>query len=232
MELRRSFAVKVNHDDKPLAGVVVVITSRRQDHPVEVVREFTASHGATEIRDLRPGDYWFTAEYLGISAASFCFHVDESPSRRSKKTLTFEWGQLAPATARVAGSLIDSQPGTGGTPLWNLLHRVNVPIVDARLKLVEAFKRAEFTTVTNSSGNFAIEAVPPGTYVLHIEGGRAGDRDYDSTDLLLEVAPAATRDRLVLTRRHAGGGSCGGTSLELLPAGGGPSVRPPHGSAR
>jgi hypothetical protein len=126
-----------------------------------------------------------------------------------------EWGDEAPATRRIAGRLIDSQPGTGENPIWNIIHRVNVPITEARLNLQDPVTRKSFSTTSDQTGTFAMEGIPAGIYVLHIEGG-SGGRDYEPTDLLIRLSPRATRDALELTRREAGGGSCGGTSLDLV----------------
>jgi hypothetical protein len=66
-----------------------------------------------------------------------------------------------------------------------------------------------------TDGRFSFEGVASGTYVLHIEGGAAGERSYDATDQLIRLDDTATRSFLVLKRRDAGAGSCGGTELEL-----------------
>lgn len=52
-----------------------------------------------------------------------------------KAAVKIRMGDLAPATRRIAGKLIDSQPGTGENRIWNLVHRVNVPVTEARLNL-------------------------------------------------------------------------------------------------
>ncbi|MBV9144598.1 MAG: carboxypeptidase regulatory-like domain-containing protein, partial [Acidobacteria bacterium] len=67
---------------------------------------------------------------------------------------------------------------------------------------------------SDAAGSFSFDDVPSGTYVLHIEGGSAGERGYDATDLLLKVSPKAPRQSLLLTRRD--GGTCGGTELDLV----------------
>ena len=164
---------------------------------------------------LPPGGYWLEANLLGISAAYQCFHVNQQSSRIAKRNLTYDWGDEAPATLRIAGKLIDSQPEIGGNPLWNILHRIDVPNSGASLKLRNPTTGEVDTTTSGSDGQFTFDPIPDGTYVLHIEGGSAGDRRYDSTDLLIAIAPSARRNSLLLTRRDAGGGSCGGTSLEL-----------------
>jgi hypothetical protein len=147
----------------------------------------------------------------------FCIQPERDclKPQATKHKFTYDWGDSAPASRRIAGKLIDSQPNKGGTPLWNLLHRVDMPISGANLSLQDPSTGAAYTTMSDATGFFAFDLIPPGTYVLHIEGGGAGDRGYDATDVLIELNPKASRYELVLTRREAGGGSCGGTSLEL-----------------
>lgn len=132
VELRRDFAVLVKHEGKPLQGVTI----RATDNSATVrFSGVTTSDGIVRAASLPPGDYWLSADLLGVNAAYHCFHVAERPSRRAKQRMIYDWGDLAPSTSRIQGALIDSQPGTGDTPLWNLVHRVNVPVREARLKL-------------------------------------------------------------------------------------------------
>ena len=212
IELNRDFAVTIKHQGKPLMGVTVKVTDA-----VGTLRfsGMTTATGSVRFTSLPPGDYWLDADFLGIGAGYQCFHVAERPSRHAKQRLSYEWGDLAPATRRIAGKLIDSQPGTGESPIWNLVHRVNVPITEAKLKLENPITRQIYSAVSNQNGTFAFDGVPAGVYVLHIEGGGSG-RDYDATDLLIRLSPTASKDAVDLIRREAGGGSCGGTSLELL----------------
>jgi hypothetical protein len=212
VETRGNFVVAVSHAGKPLTGVAVQISGKGKQFTL-----LTSPEGEVSITDLPPGDYWLDAQLLGISAAYQCFHVADRPTRKAKGKLTYEWGDDAPATQRVAGRLIDSQNSKAGSPLWNLLHRTDVPIVGADLKLQDPTSGAIYATTSGSHGDFAFEAIPAGVYVLHIEGGSAGDRGYDATDQLIELNPQASRNTLLLTRREISGGSCGGTSLELQP---------------
>jgi hypothetical protein len=69
--------------------------------------------------------------------------------------------------------LIDS--GKGGTPLENLLHRVDVPIVGAKLELRQPLNGAVYKTVSDINGYFALDTALTGTYVLHIKEGTARD---------------------------------------------------------
>ena len=209
--MRPNFVVAVKFHGRPLRGVNVRVTGNASSVRFSGV---TASNGAVQVEALVPGDYWLDAQLLGTGVAYLCFHVAEHPPLSAKRRMAYQWGDDAPATRRVAGKLIDSQPDTGDNPIWNIVHRVDVPIREARLRLQDPVRGEVYNTVSDQDGNFAIDDAPRGTYVLHIEGGR-GARDYEGTDLLLSLDPRAARDTLKLSRRNPGGGSCGGTYLEL-----------------
>lgn len=214
-ELRRAFVVVVRHEGRPLAGATVKVTSSSGD----IVRfsGTTANDGSVRVAGLEPGDYWMDAELLGINAAYHCFHISKRSGWRAKGRMTYEWGDFATSTRKVIGALVDSQPGTGGTPLWNLIHRVRYPVVGSALKLHNPLSGVVLTAKSDETGSFAFENVPDGLYVLHIEGGRS-NRDFEAVDKLIRVTSKAADNRLVLIKSDAGGGSCGGTSLELTTA--------------
>lgn len=215
VEVNRNFVVVVKHDGRPLAGVTVQIIANAGNGTHRQFSGVTDSDGKLQVANLPAGDYWLDAELLGITAAYHCFHVGQRTSRKAKRRLTYEWGEFAPATRRIAGRLVDSQPGTGESPLWNLVRRVNVPISEARLRLQNPITGDAFKATSDQDGIFEFGSVPQGTYVLHVEGGKSG-RVYDATDLLVELSPTATRNTLVLMRSDADG--CGGTSLGLTTA--------------
>jgi hypothetical protein len=176
----------------------------------------TAAEGTVNVAELSPGEYWLVAELLGITAGSECLHIGLHATKKSQRALSYNWGDVAPAVNQIAGRLIDSQPNQAGTPLWNQLHRVEVPIRKAELKLHDPFTGGVNSTVSDTNGHFSFHGVPDGTYVLHIEAGTApGGRDYDSTDLLIQLKSTANQGTLVLKRRESFAGSGGGTSLEL-----------------
>jgi hypothetical protein len=213
--MRSDFAVKIRHADKPLPGTTVEITGPQGASGARKFTVKTDRDGIAHITNLAPGDYWLNAEYLGIGAAYHCFHVNERPSRKAKRNLAYDWGDLAPGTRRIAGKLLDSQPGKGVT-IWNLLHRVDVPIVAAKLTLQNATTSAVYHTTSDANGAFAFDGIPNGTYVLHIDAGKVvPDRDYEASDHLVSLGSTAKRNSLLLKRREASGGSCGGTGLEL-----------------
>jgi hypothetical protein len=216
IEMRNDFAVRIRHADKPLPGATVEITGPQGTSGAKKFAVTTDKDGIARITKLVPGDYWLNAEYLDISAAYHCFHVNERPSRKAKRNLAYDWGDLAPGTRRIAGKLLDSQPGKGGTPIWNLLHRVDVPIVAAELTLQNATTSAVYHTTSDANGAFAFDGIPNGTYVLHIDAGKVEpDHDFEESNHLVSLGSTAKRDSLLLKRQEASGGSCGGTSLEL-----------------
>jgi len=212
-EMQRAFLVSFRHDDKPLAGVELKITGNGRDFTL-----VSSGDGRVHVENLPAGEYWLQAQLLGISAAYQCFHVADRPSSKAKRRLSFGWGDEAPAFKKIAGRLIDSQPSRSSSPLWNILHPVEVPIIGASLKLQDPISGEAYTTISDSQGEFAFDTIPAGTYVLHVEGGSAAGRDYDATDQLIALSPKATRSSILLKRSTGGGGSCGGTSLELVTA--------------
>jgi hypothetical protein len=209
--MRRDFVITIKHDGRPLKGVNVQITS--------TVGGVTKSRfsGVTDLdgtvrASLPAGDYWLNANLFGITAAYECFHIAQQRSGHAKGRKTYEWGNSAPATRRIAGRLVDSEPGKGGTPLWNMAHRVEVRIRGASLKLQNPVNGDTFQTISDPDGAFAFDQIPKGTYVLHVEGGSTG-RSYDASDFLIRLSPSAAGDSLTLTRTEPD--DCGGVRLDL-----------------
>ena len=214
-EMRRDFVVTVLHEDRPLAGVSVEVTTNANSDEGQRFSAVTDANGRVRIVGLPPGDYWLKAQLHGIYAAYHCFHVASTPSRKAKGALRYDWGDLAPATSRIAGKLIDCPSGKGESPLLNFLHCTPFPVVGARFKLQSPTTGATYTTLSDEGGSFAFDSIPHGKYVLHVEGGRTPTREYDSADLLINLSPEAKWNTLLLTRRDPGAGSCGGTYLDL-----------------
>lgn len=217
VEMRCTFAVDITHDGKPLPGVTVKVRGfGGEKNNIQLFSGVTARNGKVVVGELPPGNYWLDTELLGITAGSQCFHVTAGSSRSAKKRIAYVWGDLAPGVRRMAGRLIDSQPGHGSSPIMNQVHRVDVPIVHANMKLQNPITAVAYSTESDADGHFTFGDVPSGTYVLHIDGGTVTDgRDYESTDLLVALGERAKWDTLLLSRREAGAGSCGGTYLEL-----------------
>ena len=215
--MRRTFVVDIAFAGKPLPGVAVEVRGfGGAKNDSKLFSNVTALNGKVNVGELPPGNYWLYTDFLGISAGSQCFHVAPSSSRSAKKRVAYEWGDLAPGVRRMAGQLVDLQPGHGDSPIMNLIHRVDVPIAHAKMKLQNPVTAAVYTPESDAEGHFTFGQIPPGTYVLHVEGGTVTNgRDYESTDLLVALGDTAKSDTLLLSRREAGGGSCGGTELEL-----------------
>jgi len=212
VELRRNFTVRVTHEGKALPGVIVQITGNSEGESHRSFSGITSSNGTAHFANILPGDYWIQADLLGINAGYECFHINPTASRNAKKGRSYEWGDEPLGAREAVGRLVDSQPGKGGNPLENLLHRVDVPIPQARLELRQPVIGTVYTTVSDGNGHFAFGRVRDGIYVLHLEAGAAPG---DSTDLLLRFSDIPNGRTLLLSRREAGGGSCGGTSLTL-----------------
>lgn len=196
--------------EQPISGAVVGI----HGNGTELLQE-TDNDGLAHITNLKPGLYWIRADVLGTGVAYQCFHVEATASPKARRKLQFQWGDDAPAVSAIAGKMIDMQPGKTGKPLLDLLHPVEVGIAGAHLTLRDPINHTSYAAMSDDSGLFRFDQVPEGTYVLHAEGGQAGDRAYDTTDLVVALSPSARRGSLLLTRREAAGGSCGGTSLEI-----------------
>src|ERR1700739_1072357 len=215
-EMHHSLKVRVVRDGKPLTGVTVRIARTGAAGNEKFFLGTPASDGSVHITNLPPGSYWIYTDLLGISAGTNCFHVSSHSTSKASKSLKYEWGDLAPATRNMQGTVVDLQPGKTGTPIERLLHRVEVPIPNARLTLHDPFSGSAVTTLTDETGKFSFAGISKGTYVVHIDSGTAPrGREYDSSDILVALADKAKLDALRLVRREAGGGSCGGTSFEL-----------------
>lgn len=215
-EMRRDFVVKVTYRDKPLFGVSVWVASGSLEQQINLFSGLTSRDGSVRIANLAPGEYWLHAELLNVVAGVECFYVGSRPSKRARKAIAYEWGELAPTIREVAGKFIDSQPGNGGNPLWNLTHRVDVPVREARLNLVSPFTRESYATETDADGHFSFRGISPGTYVLNVIAGTEPEgRHFGGASLVIQLSDTADRDTLVLEYRDAGGGSCGGTGLRL-----------------
>ena len=180
----------------------------------------TDETGKVVVRSLPLGDYWLNGEFLGTGVIYTCFHVNGKPSRGAKGRLRYSWGDQALATQEIAGRLVDSQPARGGTPIWNLTHSIDVPITGAGLTLHDPTTHAVYKTVSDQNGRFSFGGLPEGTYVLHVEGGGAGDRAYDPTDSVVELSSSAKRRELLFKGGPIKGGpnGCGaeGLGLDLL----------------
>jgi hypothetical protein len=130
--------------------------------------------------------------------------------------MDYDWGDLAPAVSQIIGRVVDSQPGKSEKPLWNLLHRVNVPIRGASLKLQSPVTGAVYETRSHAKSDFSFIGVPNGVYVLHVDWETSGaGKSYGQADLLVRKADGSKANSIAVVRRDASGGSCEGIGLEL-----------------
>jgi Carboxypeptidase regulatory-like domain len=168
--LRRDFLVRVTHDDKPLAGVAVEVTTNSG----ESIQQFfgiSGADGTVRVSGLPPGEYWLKAEMLGVTAGVECFHVGQHATRKAKRTVTYAWGELASAVHSISGRVFESRPGQGDNPFWNAFHRINVAINGVKLRLQQPLTPTVYSTTSDQEGDFAFDQrIPEGIYVLHIEG--------------------------------------------------------------
>lgn len=216
IELRRDFEIRVAHDGKPLRGVAVEVTRYSEGAGQQSFSELTNDSGVSHFINIPSGDYWVKAELLGVYAGYECFHIPSVPTAKAKKSRKYEWADEAPATREAAGRLVESQPGKGGTPLENLTRRVLVPITGAKLELRQPAVGTVYKTETDANGKFAFGRVPDGTYVLQIEAsGGPENLPLEEADLAVRIQDAGKGSGLLVTQRRAGGGSCGGMSLEI-----------------
>jgi hypothetical protein len=214
-ELHANFAVSISHDNKPLPGVTVKLTRSDGARVVELISQETDAGGRVKISKLPPGDYWLSADLLGISAGLRCFHVASSRSKKASKQISFEWGDEAPAAREAAGKLIHTQAGHGDSPLWNITHPVHVPIGETHLSLRTPQSDASYTTTPDKDGHFTFGEIPDGLYVLRIEeSATASGKGIEPVNLLFRLSHSASQRNLFVDESDASGGRCGGWLIE------------------
>ncbi len=207
-EMRPAFTILVTHDDKPLAGVTFHVVSKG----AERFSGTTDEKGMVLVQTLHTWTVLAERRSPRNRCDLYMFSHRRQSSKKAKTRLTYTWGDDAPATTRIAGSLVDSQPAKGGTPIWNLTHRIDVPVTGAGLKLRDPVTHALYSTTSDQDGHFSFEGLPNGTYVLHIGGGNAGDHTYDPTDSVVELSSIAKRSELLF---KGGPSGCGAKGLTL-----------------
>jgi hypothetical protein len=207
-EMRPTFTIVVTHNDKALTGVIFRI---RGDRALQF-SEVTDDQGRLQVQNLAPAIYWLDGDFLGTNVVSICFHVNKKPSRKAKAKLTYTWGEDADPTTRMAGRLVASMPGKGGTPIWNLIHKVDIPVTAASLTLHDPLSGAQYTTTSDQDGRFSFEGLPDGTYVLHIEDGTAEGFEYSPANSIIKLTNKSKRTQLLF---KGGPSGCGGNYLSL-----------------
>lgn len=209
-EFSKDFAVAIAFRKQPISDAIVKISGNGTEF-----FEKSDTNGVAHIRNLSPGLYWIEAEVFGTGVAYQCFHVEAVASSKARRKLRLQWGNDAPAVTAIQGRIVDLQPDKTGKPAFDLLHRVEVGIAATHFQLRDPISHISYAAISDDKGRFIFHQVPEGTYVLHAEGGQAGDRVYDGTDLVIALSARGRPGSLLLARREAAGGSCGGTSLEI-----------------
>ncbi len=212
VEARPDFKVTVRHEGRPLPGTNVKVTGYADGKAVVIYSGQTDRKGAVRVTNLKPGDYWLEADKLGISAAYHCFHVATRRGFRARSRFNHTWGDFPVPIPALSGNVVDSQPGVGPSPLLNQIHRTAVPMSSVNLRLESALGDLKRAAVSDEQGAFHFEQVPPGIYVLHVEGG-VNVRAYEPTDLLVRLSEAGEGQKLLLTRIDNSG--CGDPAIRI-----------------
>ncbi len=125
-EFAPTFSVRVLHDKKPLSGATVTLHGRT---PVGTEVESVIVTDSNGIAGLHPGNYWMTAEFLGIGAWSDCFHVNSNSSILATRRVTAEWGNLPDFSSdNIDGTLVESRMPSTGTLVWRASHWAEVAL--------------------------------------------------------------------------------------------------------
>jgi hypothetical protein len=200
-EFRSTFVVRVTHGGQPVPEVKIEITGG----PEAVIKGITSADGQVPTPVLRPGLYWIRAEKLGIWAGYQCFQIKHTATRRARKTVDYDWGDLAPTYSRINGIVTRMELGKDASPILRLIHQIEVP-APAQLKLTNAFSAEEFKATSLPDGTFAFPTLPEGTYVLHADTSDA------SSDTVVKIGSDGKSDPMHLAVRQSG---CGGNYIEF-----------------
>ena len=203
MELKRvppDVKVAVTHDQNPIAGIEVTVV--RVDGSGPVFAGVTDELGQVSIRGLAAGEYFLAASHLGFEAGSERIEVVPAAHKTTTNHFDFAWDSDY-QVRRIAGTLAGIAPGRTGNDWMDIVHPVRAVYGGVAITLRNAFGRDEYRTVSNRNGEFLIDHVPDGIFVLTIEGGEAGaDGTADVTRRLVDVRSSTPRDDLPLELRE------------------------------
>jgi hypothetical protein len=208
-QFRSTFGVEVRLDGHALKGASLKVYKGGK----VVFAGVTGADGEISVSKLSSGNYSMYAEYLGMEVGYSCFDVSGKRSGSAKAAVQYEWtSEFATVTRNVSGQVTESVPGNLPNPLQAMLHRVEAPVMSARLKLQKVEADIAFDTVAGSDGAFRFPEVPAGLYVLHADVvGKK--RDHPSIHLI-RVSSNAAEGELHLV---ANGAICESTLLEVRP---------------
>lgn len=201
IEVQTTFVVSVTYNESPLAGVSVQIRSNAQENPKVWFSGKTDKSGLVAVENLRPGEYWISTEFLGVSAGQHCFQV-RSRAKKPKSRLDFEWGEWAISTRAVAGSLTVYRPGSGTNLMQRLIHQTRESGAAISMSLIDIENNETYQATTSSDGSFAFPGIPEGTYVLHIgDSGTAQQNALDESYEVIELSSSGNRSYLAFAAR-------------------------------
>lgn len=193
--------VSVTHDQAPIAGIEVTVVSVSSTGPV--FTGVTDERGHVSIRGLATGRYFLAASHLGFEAGKEWIEVVAVPDRKTTNHFDFAWDSHY-QVRRIAGTLAGIAPGRTGNDWMDIIQPVRAVYGGVAVTLRNAFGEDEYRTHSNRDGEFLIEHVPDGIYVLTIDGGEeAMSGTADVTRRLVDVKSSARRETLPLELRDS-----------------------------
>lgn len=191
--------VSVTHDHAPIAGIEVAVVPVNNAGPVS--SGTTDAHGDVYIRGLARGRYLLIASHIGFDAGKAWIEVVAPAEAPTIDHFCFHWDSDY-QTRRVAGTLTGLAPGSTGHEWMDIAHPVRAVYGGVHVTLRNAFGTNEYRSLTDRNGQFQIDQVPDGIYVLTIEGGeQANSGTADETSRIVDVRSSAARDDLPLELR-------------------------------
>jgi len=203
--------VVVTHREKPIAGIRVQVVPEKSTQPT-----FTATtnqNGTVHIRGLKVGRYNLTSSLENFDAGREWIEVVAVPDAKTKRGFDFQWADWSYQTSRVAGKLTGLAPGNTGNKLMDIVHPVETVYPRVDIELRGAFSEVEYRTVSDGDGEFLIDHVPDGIYILTIAGGMKSIAGIaEVTRQVLDVKRSISRNSLPLELRDTG---CYRTEFQL-----------------
>lgn len=192
--------VAVTHDKAPIAGIEVTVVPVNSSSPV--FARVTNQLGHLYIRGLASGRYLLTAAHCGFEAGKEWIEVVAAADETTTKHFNFEWNSHY-RTRRIAGRLTGLAPGSTGSEWMDIVHPVRAVYGGVAITLRNAFGADEYRTHSNRDGEFLIDHVPEGIYVLTIDGGEQEiGGTADVTSRIVDVSSSETREDLPLELRE------------------------------
>lgn len=171
--LARSFTLRFEQQDKPLAGVTVSVWPTTG----KAIERIAGPDGTVRFVGIPAGMYSLSAGLPGIQVASSGFTVD---TRSTQKSWVLQWTEPAVEVRKISGKLLWGEHPVRLAEMW--------------LKSLASGKAVR--VFTNDWGLFRFDAVrEPGDYVLYSEGGDAPGSGplMFGRSMLVRLNPSAKR---------------------------------------